>query len=163
MKRWRGTLFLAALLWPAAAFAAPVSVTSANARVIKSAIAAHRGHVVVVDFWATWCGPCVAEFPNFVKFENRYKAKGVVVMAVSDDERKDLTTKVQPFLAKQHVTYPAFIINATEPEDFIDAFDPSWDGELPRTLIYDKRGHLVKSLGDPQTLKSLAADVKPYL
>ncbi len=146
----------------AARAAAPI-VTPADAPVIKRAIAAQRGHVVVVNFWATWCGPCVAEFPDLVKFGHQYKAKGVVVMDVSADHKQDLPTKVRPFLASRHADFPAFVEQAVDPEQFIDAFDPTWQGELPRTLIYDKRGKLVKSLSGPQTAQAFAAAVRPLL
>jgi len=140
-----------------------VAVSPADASTIKRAISAERGHVVVVNFWATWCEPCVAEFPDLVKFEARYRKKGVMVMAVSADMRKDIAGKVQPFVTKQHATFPQFLQVSNDPEDFINAFDTTWQGDLPRTFIYDKSGKLVKSLSGQHTMKDFAAAVDPLL
>ena len=140
-----------------------VAVSPADAPTIKGAISAERGHVVVVNFWATWCEPCVAEFPDLVKFEAAYRKKGVMVMAVSADMRKDIAGKVQPFLARQHATFPQFLQVSNDPEDFINAFDQTWQGDLPRTFIYDKSGKLAATLSGQHTMKDFAAAVDPLL
>jgi len=143
--------------------AAAVTVKTVDAPGLKKAIAAHKGHVVVVNFWATWCGPCVAEFPAFVKISNAYKRKGLIFMAVSADSPKDLNSKVKPFLARQGGTFAAYLEHSADPQTFINAFDPKWQGDLPRTFIYDKRGKLVKTMGEDHTGAALAKAVAPLL
>ena len=152
----------ALLLFPVIAHAA-VHVVPAEAPTIKKAIAAQKGQVVLVNFWATWCVPCVAEFPAIVRTSRRYKARGLTVIAVSADSAKDRHTKVEPFLAKQKVRFPVYLEQSADPEDFINAFDTTWQGDLPRTFIYDRQGHLVKTLSDLQTTRTLAAALRPYL
>ncbi len=142
---------------------AAVTVTPADAPAIKKAIAAQKGHVVLVNFWATWCGPCVAEFPAIVQASRKYRAQGLSVIAVSADSLKDRHTKVEPFLAKQGARFPVFLEHSAEPENFIDAFDPTWQGDLPRTFIYDRQGRRVKTLTGEQTPQTLAAALRPYL
>lgn len=165
MKRVVFAAFAAAVLALIAApsFAAGIAVTPAGPQAIKKAIAADRGRVVVVNFWATWCGPCVAEFPALVSLANDYKSQGLVVFAVSADSPRDLNTKVKPFLAEQHAEFRQFLAVSADPDDMIDAFDPRWQGDLPRTFIYDKSGKLVKELSGPQTKKSFSAAVRPFL
>ena len=142
---------------------AHAAVTPADAPALKKAIAAQKGHVVLVNFWATWCGPCVAEFPAIVKAGHKYRAQGLTVISVSADSAKDLHTKVEPFLAKQGATFPAYLEKSADPEDFINALDPAWQGDLPRTFIYDRQGRRVKTLTGEQTAQSLAAAITPYL
>ena len=160
--RWGRLSLLLLLALPAACHAA-VTVTPADAPAIKRAIAAQHGHVVLVNFWATWCGPCVAEFPAIVQTSRRYQAAGLRVFAVSADQLKDKDTKVVPFLLKSKADFPAFLERSADPEEFINAFDPAWQGDLPRTIIYDRQGRRVKTLTGEQTAQSLAAAVHPYL
>jgi len=142
---------------------AAVTITPADALTIKKAIAAQKGHVVLVNFWATWCGPCVAEFPAIVAVSQQYRRKGLSVIAVSADSRKDINAKVMPFLIKQRVTFPVYLERSADPEDFINAFDPTWQGDLPRTFIYNRQGRRVQTLTGEQTAQSLASAFEPYL
>ena len=155
-----GWVLLCLLLLPTLAQAA---VTPADAPTIKKAIAAQKGHVVLVNFWATWCGPCVAEFPAIVQISRRYKSQGLATFAVSADSVRDRQSKVEPFLTKQGAAFPVYLERSSDPEDFINAFDPTWQGDLPRTFIYDRQGRRVKTLTGEQTAQSLAAAIAPYL
>ena len=156
-------LVFAGVLTGAACGAAPPVVTPADAPAIKRVIASHKGHVVMLNLWATWCIPCVEEFPTLVKFAHANKSKGLDFVAVSADMSKDVPTKVRPFLARQKYLGAAFLQRAADPEDFINAFDPKWQGELPETFVYDRQGKLVKSLSGAQTEKSLAAAIGSLL
>lgn len=163
MRRNPVFLTLAFAIAGAACQAAPVVVKPADAPALKKAIASRKGHVVMVNFWATWCGPCVAEFPTLVKFAKANKSKGLDFLAVSADMSKDVPTKVQPFLARRKYVGPAYLKRAADPDAFINAFDPRWQGELPETFIYNKQGTLVKSFSGAQTEKSLGAVILPLL
>lgn len=156
---------LGALL-TAAAQAAPtpiIHVTPANVPALKQAIAAHRGQVVVVNFWATWCGPCVAELPALAALSSKYQGRGLTVIGVSMDIPNLLHSRVEPLLRHKGVTYPVYLAQTPDPETLIRAFGGGWQGDLPQTFLYDRQGHLVKALGQPHTLPELEALVKPYL
>jgi len=142
--------------------AAPL-VKPADTRVLKAAVSSYRGRVVVVNFWATWCDPCKAEFPDLVRLNNTYRTQGLVVLAVSGDMARDIDTKVRPFLIQERADFPEFILHTDDWDAFVNAFDPPWQGEFPHTLIYDRQGHLAKSLNGAQTLASWSAAIKPYL
>lgn len=154
-------LFL--LLLAATAHAAPAVVTPADAATLKRVIASHKGRVVMVNFWATWCIPCLEEFPALVKFARSHKGNGLDFIAVNGDSPRDMTKKVSPFLTRQKYQGRAFYIRTTDQDGFINAFDPKWQGEFPRTFIYNRQGKLVKTLTDTQTEKSLAKAVGPLL
>ena len=70
-------------------------------------LADYRGKVVLLNFWATWCGPCKTEIPWFVDFVNKYGAEGLVVIGVSLDS--DRWTAVRPFMEKTGINYPVVI------------------------------------------------------
>ena len=140
------TLFLAA------ASLQPVS-ESAYAGLVR----ANRGSVVVVNFWATWCGGCRHEMPSLVALENRYAAKGVKLLLISADDPAD-ESKARDFLDSVHAPSTHYIKAATNDDAFIRAVDPKWSGTLPSTFVYDRQGKLVRSFTgeiDAKTLEDL--------
>jgi thiol-disulfide isomerase/thioredoxin len=95
---------------------------------------------VLVNVWATWCGPCREEFPNIVKLARNYQARGLRVVLVSSDDERELPG-VKQFLAKQGVAFPSYI-KAEKDQEFINGIDSRWSGALPATFIYDGSGKL---------------------
>ena len=130
---------------------------------LEQRLAAEKGRVVVVNFWATWCVPCREEFPAFVELERRYAGRGLTVLAVSLDSPGVRDTEVKEFLAEMRPLFPVFIKTAGDPDTFINAIDPEWSGVLPATFIYDRSGQRRHTLFSPQTLDSLEGMVKPLL
>lgn len=154
------------LLLTAAAQAGPmpkVHVMPADVPAIKTAIAARRGQVVVVNMWATWCGPCVAELPALAALSRKYRGRGLTVIGVSLDSQSFLHSRVEPLLAQKGVTYPVYLARTPDPAVLIQAFGGGWQGDLPQTFIFDRQGRLVQTLAQAHTLPELEALVKPYL
>jgi thiol-disulfide isomerase/thioredoxin len=109
-----------------------------NQKDLESLKDSKKGKVVLVNFWATWCKPCVAEFPEIVKLYRDYKDKGFELVFVSVDVTEDIKTKVVPFLKKQGVDFTTYYSNFDNPEDLINFFDKNWQGAIPSTYIYDR-------------------------
>ena len=101
------------------------------------------GKVLLINFWATWCAPCVAEFPEFVMIDKDYRSKGVRMVAISTDEKSDIEGAVVPFLKKQKAEFESFLSDADDPQLLIDVVDKNWSGALPATFVFDKQGKLV--------------------
>ncbi|MEO6726691.1 MAG: redoxin domain-containing protein [Blastocatellia bacterium] len=101
------------------------------------------GKVLIVNFWATWCGPCVAEFPEFVKLDQTYRDKGVRFVHISADDSTDLKSKVIPFLKEQKAQSDQFLQDTDDPQEMIDIVFKEWSGALPATFVYDKMGKMV--------------------
>jgi thiol-disulfide isomerase/thioredoxin len=92
----------------------------------------------VVNFWATWCGPCIKELPHFESLGKQYAQKRVKVLLVSLDFKKDLETKVKPFLAKRKIQSQVLLLDETDYNSWIDKITPDWSGSIPMTLIVNK-------------------------
>jgi thiol-disulfide isomerase/thioredoxin len=131
-----------ALAAPASLSAQPAANVSAiDGPALKKAIQDQKGKVVVVNVWATWCEPCVEEFPDLVKFHKAYRDKGVVVIAASADEPGD-KAEVEKFVQQNGAEFPVYIRKAGRVEKFIDPIAKNWSGAVPMTLIYGKDGKL---------------------
>jgi len=127
-------------------------------------LAAERGRVVVVNYWATWCEPCREEFPELIRFDREWSGRGVVFLSISLDTASARDTEVKKFLAEQRPSFPVFIrSDKDDPDDFINAIARNWTGVLPATFIYDRQGQRRQSLFGPQTQSKLEAAVKPLL
>lgn len=90
----------------------------------------------VINFWATWCKPCVAELPYFEALNEKYKNDPVKVILVSLDFKKHLERKVLPFIEKKNLKSEIVLLNDPKPTYWIDRVDESWSGAIPATLFY---------------------------
>jgi thiol-disulfide isomerase/thioredoxin len=103
-----------------------------------------RERPLLVNFWATWCGPCREEFPDLVKLRARYAADHLDFALVSLDDISDIETAVPDFLLESGAaSLPAYLLNAEDDGAAINLVDPTWAGELPATFLYDRSGHVV--------------------
>ena len=125
-------------------------------------VAAKKGRVVLVNFWATWCDPCREEMPALVSAAKGFSSKDVAVALVSTDSLKK-TADVQKFLASGKIPFVCWQAKSSDPQRFIDAVDKSWNGAVPYTLVYDRKGELVARLAGPQTEKSFGEAVRKAL
>jgi cytochrome c biogenesis protein CcmG/thiol:disulfide interchange protein DsbE len=114
-----------------------------------------KGKVVVVNFWATWCGPCRKEIPGFMDFHTQYKDKGVVVVGVSLDQ--DGWEVVKPYVERAKINYPVVVGDGS----LADAYEIP--NAIPATYIVDKKGNIAKSHIGFMTKSELEGIVKPLL
>lgn len=130
-------LLLAALALPAQPLA------KINETGYAKMIASHKGKVLLVDFWATWCVPCRKEMPELVKLEAKLKAKGLALVTISADDL-DNEPAAREFLAKSGVKSIGYLKAPKDDDAFVKGIDAKWSGELPALLLYDKAGKKVK-------------------
>src|ERR687890_515690 len=103
-----------------------------------------RQRPLLVNFWATWCGPCREEFPDLVKLRGQYDPDTLDFVLVSLDDPSDIGKAVPEFLAEARATaFPSYLLNADDSDAAINLVDPTWSGELPATFLYDRSGALV--------------------
>lgn len=96
----------------------------------------------VVNFWATWCGPCVKELPYFEELNEIYKDEKVKVILVSLDFKKMIDKKLIPFLNKRKIQSDVVLLLDSKETKWIDKVDPSWSGAIPVTLFYNSKERL---------------------
>jgi cytochrome c biogenesis protein CcmG/thiol:disulfide interchange protein DsbE len=123
----------AALSCPANAKAANLNFTLNDASDNPVALSAFKGKVIVLDFWATWCGPCKVEIPHFIEFQNRYGKDGLQVLGVSLDDTAD---KLQPYARDMKMNY--VVLQGLGHDDIQDAFGPMLG--IPVTVIISRDG-----------------------
>lgn len=92
----------------------------------------------VVNFWATWCGPCVAEMPHFEKLERNKGTQKLQVIFVSLDFPSQLQKRVVPFVKKRKLQSQVMLFDGGDPNEWIDKVEPRWTGSIPATLFLYK-------------------------
>jgi peroxiredoxin len=103
-----------------------------NGKVIR--LSDYKGKAVMIDFWATWCGPCQIEIPWFIDFQRKYKDQGFIVLGVSLDD--DGWKAVTPFAEKMRINYPIVMGNDST-ADLYGAAEA-----LPTTVLIDREGNV---------------------
>jgi thiol-disulfide isomerase/thioredoxin len=100
-------------------------------------LSSYKGKVVLLNFWATWCGPCKAEIPGFVRLQEKYRDKGLVIVGYSVDDTAD---KAKAYAAEYKMNYP--ILLGEGREDVQDAYGPIWG--IPASFIISKDGKVCR-------------------
>lgn len=123
-----------------------LNITNSNAQqveVIKypdlaKLISSNSGKNKVINFWATWCRPCVKELPQFLELYEKYNGSDLELSLVSFDFSEDLESKLKPFMVKKNISAKVYLLDETDYNAFIDKVDPSWSGAIPATLMIVK-------------------------
>ncbi len=119
------------------------TVKLTNIDQIEKRIAAGADTVYVINFWATWCAPCVKELPYFEKLASTYAHHPLKVLLVSLDFKSKLEKEIIPFI-KKHNLKTEVVLNEVVDQQFINRVDKGWSGALPATLIINKNKHIRK-------------------
>lgn len=92
----------------------------------------------IINLWATWCAPCVAELPIFEKCDSLYKNEKVKVLLVSMDDIKTLNKKVVPFVKRKKLHSEVMLLDESKADYFLPKLEPRLSGSLPSTVILNK-------------------------
>ncbi|MBP9191789.1 MAG: TlpA family protein disulfide reductase [Ignavibacteria bacterium] len=135
----------------------------ADKNTLDSIKEANKGKVILFNYWATWCKPCVEEFPDLLKLNNDYKDKDFSIIFVSLDFGKNFPKQTKEFLKKMNVDFTTYYNKFSSDEALINYMDKEWEGSIPGTFIFDKEGNLKKSLIGKTKYSEFKESVDKYL
>lgn len=143
--------------FPPGSTATPVSFISVAG--LDAELQRQRGHVVVLNLWATWCVSCLREIPELLRLERELRAEGVVLLGISMDEPRDLDNLVRPYHAKYFPAFRTFLRRDTEMDAVVSVVDPAWNEVLPTTYIIDAEGKVRKRFQGKQLPEQLRVSI----
>lgn len=135
----------------------PVGLEPADLEAIKRILTNSSGKLRLVNIWATWCGPCVAEFPELVKTDRMYRGRDFEFVSISVD-KADKRDRALEFLKQNQASNKNYIFTGENVYPLIEAVDPAWQGALPYTLLVEPGGKVVyrrPGMVDPLALRKL--------
>ncbi len=134
--------------------------TAINAEEMQRLLKRDGNRPLLVNYWATWCIPCRAEFPDLVKIDKDFRPKGLDFIAISLDDMADLKTEVPKFLRQMKATMPVYILNVPDPDPAITSVDPEWGGVLPATFLFNNKGEVVYKHFGPIKTPELRSEIE---
>jgi thiol-disulfide isomerase/thioredoxin len=138
----------------------PVTIDTISENGIKNLIKNKSEKLRLINVWATWCGPCVVEFPEFITMNRMYRGREFEFISISADEpaKKDKALK---FLKSKQASGANYIFSVDDKYKLIEAIDPKWQGALPYTILVEPGGKIVyakQGAIDPQQMKRMIVD-----
>jgi peroxiredoxin len=138
----------------------PIAINTIDSGQIRGLVKNNSKKLRLINVWATWCGPCVAEFKDFVTINRMYRLRDFefISMSADDPQKKD---KAMEFLVKQQASNTNYIFDSDNQYKMIEAIDPAWRGDLPYTLLVEPGGKIVyrkEGAIDPVELKRAIVD-----
>ena len=125
--------------------ARPVTLQKADAEKVRQLVANNDSDKLrLINVWATWCGPCVMEYPEFIKLQRMYGARDFEFVSISAD-KPDKEDRALAFLEKVHSGVDNFLFTGENIYQMVEALDPDWNGALPYTILVEPGGEVVYS------------------
>ncbi|ACT91555.1 redoxin domain-containing protein [Dyadobacter fermentans] len=140
----------------------PVTLEVIDEAALKELIQNKSDKLRLINVWATWCGPCVTEFPDFMVMHHMYRRRDFEFISISADN-PDKKEKALKFLQGKFASNQNYIFNVEDKYKLIEAVDPKWQGALPYTILVEPGGKIVYSQQgpiDPAKMKKMIVENK---
>lgn len=118
-----------------------------NASDLQQRIAAERDKIQIINFWATWCGPCIKELPLFEKITSEGRPDVKVILVSLDLDLDPDPEKVYSFIDRKNIQSEVLLLNEPDPSSWINKIEPQWSGALPATVIINPKTGKRKFIG----------------
>lgn len=118
---------------------------------------------LIINFWATFCKPCMEEIPHFQKLGKKYKKNGVKVLLVSLDMKDDFPARINAFVEKKKITTPVAWLDETNADYFCPRIDKTWSGAIPATLFINNGNSYRKFTEEPLSEEQLEKEIRIIL
>lgn len=146
----------------------PFLCSSQNIQVLKISDLEKRIHntsdtTYIVNFWATWCAPCVKELPDFDSVSTVYSNKKVKVILVSLDFKEDISTKLIPFVISKEIKSEVVLLDELNGDYFIPKVSEHWSGAIPATLIINNQKKINLFFEKKLNYEFLKTEIEKYL
>lgn len=150
------TIFVSGILFISRAFAGPDTIPVLNFTQLEPIFHPSNDTVYVINFWATWCQPCVEELPYLEKLTKKYKDKKLRVILVSLDFKSQLHSKLVPFVEKNNLLSDLVMLHDNNADEWIPKVSDHWDGAIPFTIILkgEKRVEQLEKFENYKALKN---------
>ena len=117
----------------------------------------------VINFWASWCGPCLKELPFFEQLNTRFAHHKVKVIFVNLDVASKLEEKVKPLVKKNNIKSPVLLLDEPDQNSWINRIDQDWSGALPFTILLNNNRKKRKAFEQAFTKEELVSEVLAFL
>ncbi len=120
-----------------------------------------RGNLVVLHFWATWCGACRADLPRVRELQRGLATLGVPIVGASLD-RPEEAARVANYAREQGLAFPNAVLDSPDPDPVVARLDPAWGADLPATFLVDGSGKTLRAYLGATPVERVLEDVRRY-
>ena len=136
---------------------------SLRAEDLRPLLEGHRGKVVLVNFWATWCGPCIQEIPALIDLREKLEPSSFALVAISLDDPADSSWLVQEFIETRFPKWESYLSAEIEEYLLVEELDPYWSGVMPANYLIGPDGSVAKTLLGGHSEEKFAEAIRTLL
>jgi thiol-disulfide isomerase/thioredoxin len=138
-------------------------ITAIGGPELRAALDQLAGRVVLVNFWATWCSPCLKEIPVLLELEAELAEQGFTLLAVSLDEADSETIVVEPFVNRWFPGFASYLSVEYDMDTMVSVLDPGWNAVLPTSYLIGRNGVVAERIQGSYTKDEFSTALLPLL